>query len=156
MIASDLAKKPKWPNYQASEDLIVDLPVNMIDHSPYNSRLKYSSTSIEEMANSMKSNGQLVTIKVRPNPTDNNRYELVFGHRRFLAAKKLGWKTIRAEVVDATNEDVLMQSLVENFEREGISDYEKALIFSTLNTKFNKTYEEIGKGLGISKQHVGE
>jgi ParB family chromosome partitioning protein len=107
------------------------------------------------MANSMKSNGQLVTIKVRPNPTDNNRYELVFGHRRFLAAKKLAWKTIRAEIVEATNEDVLMQSLVENFEREGISDYEKALIFSTLNTKFNKTYEEIGKNLGISKQHVG-
>ena len=107
------------------------------------------------MVNSMKSNGQLVTIKVRPNPTDNNRYESVFGHRRFLAAKKLGWKTIRAEIVEATNEDVLMQSLVENFEREGISDYEKALIFSTLNTKFNKTYEEIGKNLGISKQHVG-
>ncbi len=57
--------------------------------------------------------------------------------------------------MEATNEDVLMQSLVENFEREGISDYEKALIFSTLNTKFNKTYEEIGKNLGISKQHVG-
>jgi ParB/RepB/Spo0J family partition protein len=127
----------------------------MIDHSPYNSRLKYSATSIEEMANSMNSNGQLVTIKVRPSPVDNSRYELVFGHRRFLAAKKLGWKTIRAEVVNATNEDVLMQSLVENFEREGISDYEKALIFSTLNTKFNKTYEEIGKSLGISKQHVG-
>ena len=102
----------------------------------------------------MKANGQLVTIKVRPNPNDSNRYELVFGHRRFLAAKKLGWSTIRAEVVEATDEDVLKQSLVENFEREGISDYEKALIFSTLNTKFNKTYEEIGKSLGISKQHV--
>lgn len=103
----------------------------------------------------MKMNGQLVTIKVRPNPNDTERYELVFGHRRFLAAKKLGWKTIRAEVVDASNEDVLMQSLVENFEREGISDYEKALLFSTLNTKFNRTYEEIGKSVGLSKQHVG-
>ncbi len=103
----------------------------------------------------MARNGQLVTVKVRPNPTARERYELVYGHRRFLAAKKLGWKTIRAEVVDANDEDVLKQSLVENFEREGISDYEKACIFSTLNTKFNKTYEEIGKSLGISKQHVG-
>lgn len=100
-------------------------------------------------------NGQLVTVRLRASADVKGRYELIYGHRRFLAAKKLGWKVIRAEVVNADDEDVLKQSLIENFEREGISDYEKARIFATLNTRFNRTYEEIGESLGISKQHVG-
>lgn len=135
--------------------LIVDIPVDAIDRSPFNSRLSYSGASVEAMAGSMMRNGQLVTVRLRASLDVKGRYELIYGHRRFLAARKLGWKTIRAEVVNADDEEVLKQSLIENFEREGISDYEKARIFATLNTRFNRTYEEIGQSLGISKQHVG-
>ena len=134
--------------------MIVDLSLDSITHSPFNSRLRYSSSSIEEMANSMAENGQLVTVKVRPLADEGGKYELIFGHRRFLAAKKLKWKTIRAEVISASDQEVLQQSLIENFEREGLTDYEKACIFETLNSRYEKTYEEIGKMLGISKQHV--
>ncbi len=135
--------------------MIVEIPIDDIDRSPFNSRIAYSGASVEAMAGSMMRNGQLVTVRLRASPDVKGRYELIYGHRRFLAAKKLGWKTIRAEVVNVDDEEVLRQSLIENFEREGISDYEKARIFATLNTRFNRTYEEIGQSLGISKQHVG-
>jgi ParB family chromosome partitioning protein len=140
--------------------MIKEIPLDSIKHSPFSSRLSYSPTSIDEMANSMAVNGQLVTVKVRPinelrkGEGKDSEYELIFGYRRFLAAKKLGWKTIRAEIVHADDEETLRQSLVENFEREELSDYEKACIFETLNTRYNKTYDDIGRIVGISKQQV--
>ncbi len=93
-------------------------------------------------------------MKVRPDTKHEGCYELVFGHRRVMAARNLGWETIRAEVVNVSNEEMMGQSLVENFEREDLSDYEKALIFERMNKEFGKTYEQIGKMIGISKQHV--
>ncbi len=102
----------------------------------------------------MRTNGQLSLVKVRPSAKHEGHYELVFGHRRVIAARKLGWKTIRAEIVSISEEDMVSQSLVENFEREDLSDYEKALIFERMSKEFGKTYEQIGRMLGISKQHV--
>lgn len=135
--------------------LIADIPVGNIDPSPYNSRILYPTESIEDMSSSMSRNGQLVTIRVRSSPESEGRFQLIYGHRRFYAAKRLGWRTIRAEVVEANDAEAMQQSLIENLERDKISDFEKARILKTLNTKFDKTYEEIGHSIGISKQHVG-
>jgi ParB/RepB/Spo0J family partition protein len=106
------------------------------------------------MAKSLSSNGQLVLVKIRPLKKNPLKYELVYGHRRFLAAKQLGWLTIRAEIVELSDEESTQESLIENFERDELSDYEKALAFERLNKDFHMTYEAIGKRLSISKQHV--
>ena len=106
------------------------------------------------MANSLVLNGQLSNVKVRPSPSNPGSYQLVFGHRRILAAKKLGWKTIKAEIVETNDKQVATQSLVENFERKSLSDYEKALCFERLNKLFGMSYEEIGRLVGLSKQHI--
>ncbi len=134
--------------------MLLELPLTSIESNPYNSRIKYQATNIERLAQSLRANGQLSVVKVRPSRHDEGRYELVFGHRRVMAARTLGWKTIRAEVVNASEEEMIVQSLVENFEHEDLSDYEKALIFERMSKEFGKTYEQIGKMLGISKQHV--
>ena len=134
--------------------MLLELPLASIESNPYNSRIKYSSTAIDRLAQSLRTNGQLSVVKVRPSTKHEGQYELVFGHRRVLAARKLGWKKIRAEIVNASQEEMINQSLVENFEHEDLSDYEKALIFERMNKEFGRTYEQIGKMLGISKQHV--
>src|SRR5487761_1764618 len=136
------------------ECLLLELPLASIESNPYNSRIKYHSIAIERLAQSLRANGQLTVVKVRPSAQHQGKYELVFGHRRVMAARKLGWKTIRAETVNASEEEMIDQSLVENFEHEDLSDYEKALIFERMSREFGKTYEQIGKMLGISKQHV--
>lgn len=141
------------PSY-ARSSLLLDLPLSLIESNPYNSRTNYSTITIDRLAQSLRTNGQLSTVKVRPDTKHEGCYELVFGHRRVMAARNLGWKTIRAEVVNVSNEEMMGQSLVENFEREDLSDYEKALIFERMNKEFGKTYEQIGKMIGISKQHV--
>ena len=122
--------------------------------NPYNSRITYDGSSIASMASSLEQAGQLVAAKARPSPSDPRKYQLIYGHRRFLAAKKLGWSSMRIEIVDADNQQMIEQSLIENLEHDGISDYEKALVFERMNREMNKTYDEIGKLIGISKQHV--
>jgi ParB/RepB/Spo0J family partition protein len=135
--------------------LETDIPLDSIEWNPYNSRLHYSDPNIRRLNVSLSKHGQLVPVKVRPSPKRKGKYELVYGHRRFLAAKNLGWKSIRANVVEADESQMIFESLIENLEREELSDYEKAVTLKRLNKDFQLTYEQIGMLLGLSKQHVG-
>lgn len=127
------------------------IQLSLIRENPFNSRVNYDDEEIKSLSYSMKINGLLTPIKVR---RKGERYEVVFGHRRFRAAKVLGWETIRAEIEDCTDEQMLKLSLVENIERKKISDYEMGLCFLRMNREFNLTYEQIGKLVGYSKTHV--
>lgn len=131
-----------------------DIPIDSIVPGPYNSRSSYSASNIREMASSLECNGQIVPIRVRPSPKIEGKFELIYGHRRYFAARSLNWKSIRAEVGMATEDEMLEQSLVENLERKELSDYEKALIFERINKEFSKTFEQIGHIVGYSKQHI--
>ncbi|MGI0079785.1 MAG: ParB/RepB/Spo0J family partition protein [Nitrososphaerales archaeon] len=131
-----------------------DLPLDSVEENPFNSRNVYSASSIERMMDSLGKNGQLLPVSVRPSAKHEGKFELVSGHRRMKAAKRLGWNTIRVEVVKATDEQMIIQSLVENLEREDIRDYDKALAFERMNNEFGMTYVQIGRVIGISKQHV--
>ena len=62
---------------------------------------------------------------------------------------------IRGELVDKNDEQTYCESLIENYEREDLSDYEKALFFERMNKEFRRTYEEIGRMVNLSKQQVG-
>lgn len=134
--------------------MFFDLSVDAILVNPHNSRTKYTGTSISSLAHSLRDNGQLVLIRVRPSENFPGKYDLVFGHRRLLVAKKLGWKTIKAEIENASEAQMAIQSLVENVQREDLSDYEKALFYQKLNLKFDLTYVQIGRIVGASKQSV--
>jgi ParB family chromosome partitioning protein len=106
------------------------------------------------LLDSMQSVGQLTPIKVRPHPIRAGKYQLVYGHRRYFAALRLGWETIKAEVEDLDDEAMLQQAIVENIQRKDLTDYEKALLFERLHLDFKRTYEEIGRLIGKSKQYV--
>ena len=125
--------------------------LSSIRENPFNSRINYDNEEIESLAHSMKLNGLLTPIKLR---RKGERYEVVFGHRRFRAAKILGWESIRAEIEDYADQQMLQMSLIENFERKKISDYETGLCLLRMNQEFDLTYEEIGKLVGYSKSHV--
>lgn len=129
-------------------------PLESIESGQFNSRIRYASAGIERLADSLEKNGQLTPIRLRKSPRHEGKYEVIDGHRRVMSAGKLGWKTIRAEVVEKSDEQTLCESLIENYEREELSDYEKALLFERMNKEFNKTYEEIGCMVNLSRQQV--
>lgn len=134
--------------------LIETVKLEDIISSKYNSRINYTPQSITKMSRSISEHGLLSPVRVRRVSNDPTKYQLLYGHRRVLAARKLGVIEIQAEVVEASDKEMLVQSLIENFDREDLSDYEKGIVFSRLNTEFGKTYDEIGKMVGLSKQHI--
>ncbi len=129
------------------------IPVTQLEPNIFLTR--YSDpVSIDELADSIKSLGQLEAIAVLPHPSKNNYYQIIYGHRRLAAIKKLGWKEIRAEVKQVDDSGMLQMAIVENLQRQDASDYEKGLLFRKLSEEFDLTYEEIGRLIGKSKQLV--
>jgi ParB/RepB/Spo0J family partition protein len=129
------------------------IPVTQLEPNIFLTR--YSDpVSIDELADSIKSLGQLEAIGVRPHPSKIDYYQIIYGHRRLAAIKKLGWKEIRAEVKQVDDSGMLQMAIVENLQRQDASDYEKGLLFRKLSEEFDLTYEEIGGLIGKSKQLV--
>lgn len=131
-----------------------EIPLNVLDPNPFATRF-FRDTNIEGLAQSIRVQGQLESIGVRHKPQDPSRFQIIYGHRRVAAVKRLGLKTVRAEVKDVVDDRAMLQmAVVENLQRESISDYEKGLLFRTFSVHFNLTYEEIGRMIGKSKQLV--
>jgi ParB/RepB/Spo0J family partition protein len=131
----------------------LDIPVTQLEPNIFLTR--YSEpTSIDELAESIRSLGQLEAIAVRQHPTKPGCYQIIYGHRRLAAIRKLGLKEIRAEVKFVSDSGMLQMAIVENLQRQDASDYEKGLLFRKLSEEFDLTYEEIGRLIGKSKQLV--
>jgi ParB family chromosome partitioning protein len=128
-----------------------EISLDLIDDSTFNVRLEYHDEDIDALKVSMGSIGLLTPVTLRKK---QERYELVFGHRRTRAARALGWRTIPAQVRECSNEQMLEFSLSENVERKDLSDYEKGVVFLRMHQEFGKTYGQIGKHVGLTKQGV--
>lgn len=128
-----------------------NINLTLIDENPFNSRISYRKDDLRRLANSLQRNGQLSPICVR---RKGDRYQLVFGHRRVRAAELAGWENIAAKVVSISDQQMLELSLVENLERNDLSDFERGLGFVRLSKEFGMTYEEIGILANLTRAHV--
>ena len=131
------------------------VPLDKIEANPYAVRLD-QSVEVDKLAESMRRHGQLADVLVRVHPSSSDKFQLIYGHRRVAAAKLLGWEKIRARVVTASEEEMLIMALIENLERKDFTAYEKARIFYRLNTEFKRSYEEIARIIGRSKAYVAQ
>jgi len=117
------------------------IPLELIHDNPYNPRKFYEQAEIRSLAESMAKVGLLNPVKVREAAPG---FELVHGHRRVRAARLLEWSGIQATIATLSDEELLLVSLIENLEREDLSDYEKALAFKRMHDEFGKTEEQVG------------
>ena len=100
-----------------------DIPLKLLDPSPYQMRSMIDPNGLNELTASMKRGGQQQPIKVRK---VGDRYEVIYGHRRISAANRDNWETIQALVVEMGDEEVLWAQWDENEYHENISDYDQA------------------------------
>ncbi|MGI0090531.1 MAG: ParB/RepB/Spo0J family partition protein, partial [Nitrososphaerales archaeon] len=107
--------------------MIEEIPLSLVVDNPFNSRKQYDQQGVEQLSESLRQSGLLNPIGVRKNA---GKYEIIFGHRQIRAARLLHWKDIRADVSDVSDEQMLQISLVENLQRENLSDFEKAICFT--------------------------
>lgn len=130
----------------------LEIPVELIDEDPSQPRKSFPAESIEELGNSLVAQGQLVLIIVT---RVNERYQLVEGHRRLLAAKLVGLKQLKAIVLPErpTPSQLLLMQLTMNCMREDLSPLERAESYARL-IEMGVAASEIAKQLGISKSTV--
>ncbi len=136
--------------------IILGIPIGDIDESPTQPRRAFRG--LDELAEQIKLRGVLQAPTARPSPTTSARYELVFGARRFRAAKLAGLTEFPLVVRGLSDDEVLEIQIVENSQREDIHPLEEADGYRSLHEKHGYSAEEIaarvGKPLATVRQRL--
>jgi ParB family transcriptional regulator, chromosome partitioning protein len=135
-------------------NLVVNLALTDIDKNPFQTRYVEDDEALEELAESIKANGVVQPIVVRPSEEDAERYVLVLGERRLHASKKAGKTHIPALVRKVSLQQAAEMTIVENLQREDLSPLEQAEAFRVLSMEFKMTQQQIAERVGLSRVSV--
>jgi len=134
-------------------NLVVNLAIENIDKNPFQTRYVESDDALEELTNSIKANGVLQPILVRP-AEEEGRYVLILGERRLHASKLAGKTAIPAMVRRVSDQQAAEMTIIENLQREDLSPLEQAEAFRVLSEEFKLTQAQIGERVGLSRESV--
>ena len=144
---------PSWPRgLSESPDLIQQIPLDLVDENPYQTRTTFDEAALHELADSIKTNGLAQPVVVRRGT--NGRFILVLGERRCRASKLAGKTSVPAIVRQLGNEQAAEMTIVENLQRQDLNCLEQAHAFARLSKEFNLTQEQIGERTGVSRESV--
>jgi ParB family chromosome partitioning protein len=132
---------------------MVEIPLTKIENF-IESRLAYSD--IDDIANSLSKLGQLAPILLRPHPTIEGKFQIIYGNRRVAAARRLGWNTISSTVTEMSDTEAMIRAFSENIDRKDLSDYEIALFLEKLHVSSLKTYAELSELVQKSKAYISQ
>lgn len=128
----------------------VQILLDKIDPNPFQPRRKFREDEISSLAESIQENGLIQPISLRQ---VGPRYQIVYGERRWRAHKQLGMASIEAMLVEMTDEQMAIVGLIENIQREDLSDYEIGMSLIQMQ-QFFKTRTEMAKVTGINREDM--
>src|SRR6266851_1117946 len=129
-----------------------DIPIEMIEPNPYQTRRHLREEALKELADSIKVSGVVQPVVVRP--LQGGRYQLVAGERRWLASRQAGKTTIPAIVREISNEQAMEITIIENLQREDLNPVEQARAFERLSREFGLTQEQIATRTGKDRTSI--
>lgn len=127
------------------------LPVDAIDPNPFQPRRVFQPERLEELAQSIRTNGIIQPLVVR---RSGDRYQLVAGERRWRAAKLAGISQVPAVVRQIPDDRLLEVTLVENIQREDLNPIETAIAFERMTSELSLSAEEIGQRTGKDRTTI--
>ncbi len=127
------------------------IPIDEIRSNPYQPRIHFDETALQELADSIKEHGVFEPIIVKKSIKG---YELVAGERRTKASKLAGLDSIPAIVKDFDDQAMMEIALLENIQRENLSPIEEAQAYKNFMIKMQMTQDEIAKRFGKSRSHI--
>jgi ParB family chromosome partitioning protein len=133
----------------AAKDSLATLPVSSIRPGKYQPRTKMDKEALGELAASIKSQGLMQPLLVRP--VENERYELIAGERRWRAAQLAGLSEVPVVIRDVPDESALAMALIENIQREDLNPMEEAAGLQRLIDEFKMTHEQAADAVGRSR-----
>jgi ParB family chromosome partitioning protein len=134
-----------------AEKTLRQLPIEQIQRSPFQPRVSFKKESLQELADSIRQQGVLQPIVVRPK---GEGFELVAGERRWRAAQLAGLQEIPAVVKDLPDEAAAAIALIENIQREDLNPLEEATALQRLVDRFTMTHQQVAEAVGRSRVGV--
>ncbi|HUQ10505.1 MAG TPA: ParB/RepB/Spo0J family partition protein [Steroidobacteraceae bacterium] len=138
-------------------DELASLPVDLLQRGKYQPRVDMRQESLEELAASIKAQGIVQPIVVRPvgdASGASQRYEIIAGERRWRAAQIAGLATLPAVIRRVPDEAAIAMSLIENIQRENLNPLEEARALERLISEFGITHQQAADAVGRSRAAV--
>ena len=130
------------------------LSLSEIVPNRYQPRKNFDEENLEDLTNSIKERGVIQPIIVRKSNTDNSKYEIIAGERRWLAARKAGLHNIPVVITDADDLKSLEFAIVENVQRHDLNPLEEAQGYKRLIDEFSYDQEKVSKFIGKSRSYI--
>jgi ParB family chromosome partitioning protein len=136
----------------AAEESLQTLEISKLQPGKYQPRTNMDQIALSELAESIKAQGIMQPILVRPISAD--RYEIIAGERRWRAAQLAELTEVPALIRKVPDESALAMSLIENIQRENLNPLEEAMGIQRLINEFGMTHQTAGEALGNSRSTI--
>ena len=136
---------------ELSQGLPSTLPMNKLQAGKYQPRTRMDEGALAELADSIRAQGIMQPILVRPVDAVKGRYEIIAGERRFRAAQLAGLTEVPVLVKDVADEHAAAMALIENIQREDLNPLEEAQGVKRLLDEFGLTHEQASQAIGRSR-----
>ena len=130
------------------------MSISNLSRNPFQPRITFSESKLEELTNSIKKNGIIQPIAVRANKDESGKYQIVAGERRWLAAQRAGLHEIPVNILELSDIESLEVAIVENIHRDDLNPIEEARGYKRLSDEFNYDHENISKLMSKSRSHI--
>ncbi len=130
------------------------LPIELIQRNPDQPRRDFAEAEIEELAASIRENGVLQPILVRPAPGVTGEYQIVAGERRWRAAQRAGLRELPVVVRELDDRETMEIAIIENVQRADLNAIEEAFGYQALIERFGRTQEAVAQTVGKSRSYV--
>ena len=128
--------------------------INDLKRNKFQPRKNFSKESLEELTNSIREQGVIQPIVVRPNKTIDGKYEIIAGERRWLASQNAGLHEVPVVILDVDDVKSLEFAIVENVQRQDLNPIEEARGYQKLVDDFNYNQEKLSKFIGKSRSYI--
>ena len=137
---------------QLGDGKLQQIPVEFLQRGQYQPRRDFNADSLQELADSISSQGLIQPIVVRA--LDQGNYEIIAGERRWRAAQLAGVDQIPAIVREISDQATIAMALIENIQREDLNPVEESQALIRLQNEFNLTQQQVADAVGKSRSSV--
>ena len=139
-------------NTPLKDSELKQIPVEFLQRGEYQPRREFNSESLQELADSIASQGLIQPIVVRE--IAQNKYEIIAGERRWRAAQLAGLDTVPAMLREISDQATIAIALIENIQREDLNAIEESQALIRLKDEFNLTQQQVAEAVGKSRSSV--
>ena len=130
------------------------IPINEISRNKFQPRKFFDKENLQELSNSIKEQGVIQPIVVRPNKSEEGKYEIIAGERRWLASQNAGLHEVPVVILDVDDVKSLEFAIVENVQRQDLNPIEEAKGYQKLIDDFNYNQEKLSQFIGKSRSYI--